>query len=185
MSLIVGLGNIGNEYEGTRHNVGFTIVNELSRTLLIKMKKGRGPYLAGTGRHKGRRCTLILPTTYMNKSGMAVASALNEFRTDIRDCLICVDDVNLPLGKIRLRPAGSDGGHNGLKDIISCLNTDNFPRLRFGIGNDYPAGQQIDFVLSRFDNHEEIIVEEAIKKAHDAALCFIRDGIDRAMNVYN
>lgn len=185
MSLIVGLGNIGNEYDGTRHNIGFAIVNKLSRTLSIKMEKGRGPYLAGTGRHKGRRCTLILPTNYMNNSGRAVASALNEFKTDIHDCLVCVDDVNLPLGKLRLRPSGSDGGHNGLKDIISRLQTMEFPRLRFGIGNDYSAGQQIDFVLSRFNKDEELIVKESIVKAHDAALCFIREGIDRAMNIYN
>lgn len=185
MPLIVGLGNIGNEYEGTRHNVGFAIIYELSKTLSIQLKKGRGPYLAGTGRHKGRRCTLVLPTTYVNGSGTAVRKALNDFKSEVRDCLVCVDDINLPVGTIRLRPGGSDGGHNGLKDIIASLGDEEFPRLRFGIGNDYPTGRQVDFVLSRFGGDEEPIVKETIKKAHDAVLCFVREGIDRTMNLYN
>lgn len=185
MPIIVGLGNIGDEYDGTRHNVGFRVVYKLAETLKIDFKKGKGPFLVGTGQFKGNRTTLILPTTFMNKSGDAVKIALNIYKEPLENCLVCVDDINLPVGKIRLRPNGGDGGHNGLKNIIESVNSKQFPRLRLGIDKNFSRGRQVDYVLSPFHQEELPIVQEAIEKAHDASLCFIREGIDRAMNKYN
>jgi len=185
MPIIVGLGNIGDEYDGTRHNVGFRIVYKLAETLNISFKKGKGPFLAGTGQFKGNKTILILPTTYMNRSGSAVKAALNWYNEPLENCLICLDDINLPAGEVRLRPNGGDGGHNGLKDIIESVNSKQFPRLRFGIDKNFQRGRQVDYVLAPFSKNEIPIVEEALDTARDALLCFLREGIDRAMNEYN
>jgi len=185
MPIIVGLGNIGDEYNGTRHNVGFDILYKVADTLKITFKKGKGPFLEASGQFKGNRTILILPTTYMNRSGHAVHAALNLYNEPLQNCLICSDDINLPVGKIRLRPNGGDGGHNGLKDIIESVNSKQFPRLRFGIDKNFARGRQVDYVLSPFTKEEQPIVRETIVKAHDAILCFIREGINRAMNQYN
>jgi len=185
MPLIVGLGNIGKEYEGTRHNVGFLIVDKLAETLHTTFKEGRGPFLAATGNHRGRKVTLIKPTTYVNLSGRAVLRALRIYDILLQDMLVCIDDLNLPLGTVRLRPGGGDGGHNGLKNINHEVGSKKYSRLRFGIGNNYPRGQQVDFVLSTFEKEEQNSVDDAVQRAHDAALCFVREGIDRAMNLYN
>ncbi len=185
MPIIIGLGNIGDEYARTRHNVGFDVILKLADTLSVKLSPGKGPFLAGIGKHKGIRTVLILPTTYMNKSGLAVSKALNYYKEPLSDCLICTDDINLPVGKIRLRPNGGAGGHNGLNDIIENVKSKEFPRLRFGIDKNFPRGKQADYVLSPFDNDEQNLVNESLIKAHDAVLCFIREGIERAMNKYN
>ena len=185
MSIIVGLGNIGEEYEGTRHNIGFDIVDELADTMSAHFTSGRGPYEVAEGRFKGQKVVLIKPATYMNRSGFAVRKALAHYKTDISDCLICYDDLNLPIGSIRLREKGSAGGHNGIENLIEVLGTSNFPRLRFGIGNDFPKGGQVDFVLSPFDENEKDLLLEAKKKAHDAAISFLKAGIERTMNWFN
>lgn len=185
MSLIIGLGNIGKEYEGTRHNIGFDVVDALADTLSLTFGPGNGPFVVAEGRHRGRNIVLIKPTTYMNKSGVAVRKALSEYKTDIQNCLIVYDDLNLEVGDIRLRSQGSAGGHNGISDIIERLGTREFPRLRFGIGNDFPKGRQVDFVLSAFSNSDQPYVEEGIQKAHDACLHFVRAGIERTMNDFN
>lgn len=185
MSLIVGLGNIGQEYEGTRHNIGFEIVDAIAETLSTTFRPGNGPFVVAEGRHRGRKVVLIKPTTYMNKSGVAVRKALSEYKTDKQDCLIVYDDLNLDVGDVRLRPQGSAGGHNGIANIIELLGTREFPRLRFGIGNDFPKGRQVDFVLSPFNNSDQKYLEEGIQKAHDACLHFVREGIAKTMNNFN
>lgn len=185
MPLIVGLGNIGSEYAGTRHNVGFDVIDKLADTLSVTLGPGKGPFNVAEGRHRGRKVVLLKPTTYMNRSGKAVKKALHQFNMTMGECLICYDDLNLPLGTIRLRPQGSAGGHNGIGDIIDALGSRDFPRLRVGIGNDFPRGRQVDYVLSRFEADEMETLDEMLDRAHDAALCFVREGIVQAMNKYN
>ncbi|MFV1883307.1 MAG: aminoacyl-tRNA hydrolase [Balneola sp.] len=185
MSIIVGLGNVGQEYDGTRHNIGFEVVDLLAKTLSVSFGTGNGPFVVAEGRHKGRKIILVKPTNYMNRSGTAVKKALASFNTDKRDCLVIYDDLNLPVGVTRMKPGGSDGGHNGIADINEKLGSNDYPRLRVGIGNDFKRGKQIDFVLSPFDNSEMEEVEASIQKAHDAALAFVNLGIERAMNFFN
>ncbi len=185
MVLIVGLGNPGPEYDGTRHNIGFHVLYEVADTLGIQFQTGKGPFRYATGSHKGRKTTLVLPTTYMNLSGQAVSKALNVFGADLMDCLVVTDDLNLPVGKVRIRPSGSDGGHNGLSSIIQTMGSDAFPRLRFGVGNDFPKGRQADYVLSGFKAEEQDAVQEGVDRAEEAVLCFIREGLTKTMNLYN
>ena len=185
MILLFGLGNPGPKYEDTRHNVGFDWANMMAGSLSSKFRKGKGPYWIAEGRHKGRKVGVIKPTTFMNLSGKAVHKALGSYQVDIDDCMICYDDLNLDIGTIRMRPGGSHGGHNGIKNIIEELNDNNFPRLRIGIGNDFPRGGQVEYVLSPFNKGEGVKIEEALDLAVDASFCFIREGIDIAMNKYN
>lgn len=185
MSLIIGLGNIGPEYQGTRHNIGFEIVDVIADTLSTAFGPGNGPFVVAEGRHRGRSVVLIKPTTYMNRSGIAVRKALAKYKTDKDHCLIIYDDLNLEVGDVRLRAQGSAGGHNGITSIIEELGSREFPRLRFGIGNDYSKGRQVDYVLSPFNKSDQKYLEEGIQKAHDAALNFVRDGIAKTMNNFN
>jgi PTH1 family peptidyl-tRNA hydrolase len=135
--------------------------------------------------YRGRPVVLVKPQTFMNKSGLAVKSAIRRYRVDFRDVLIIYDDINLPLGAVRLRESGGAGGHNGLEDIIQVLNSENLPRMRVGIGNNFPRGQQTTYVLSPFDTSEYPLVGEILQFARKAALTFVRDGIVSAMNRYN
>tara|TARA_R110000868_G_scaffold294140_3_gene554759 strand:+ start:5940 stop:6497 length:558 start_codon:yes stop_codon:yes gene_type:complete len=185
MSIIVGLGNIGQEYNGTRHNIGFDVIDELAKTLSITFGSGNGPFVVAEGRHKGRKIILIKPTTFMNRSGTAVKKALAKYNTDKKDCLVIYDDLNLPVGSIRMKGQGSDGGHNGIADINEKLGSKEYPRLRVGIGNEFKRGKQVDFVLSPFEKSEQTEVETSVNKAHDAALAFVNLGIERAMNFFN
>ena len=185
MPVIVGLGNIGKEYDGTRHNIGFDVVDAIAEKLSATFKKGNGPYYLASGSHRGTKLLLAKPTTFMNLSGKAVKSILGYHKIPVEDCLVCTDDINLPVAKLRIRAKGGAGGHNGLTDIIDSLNTDRFPRLRFGVGNDFPKGRQADFVLSPFDNTDSEAVAETVKRSCDAALCFAREGINRTMNLFN
>ena len=185
MSIIVGLGNVGQEYAGTRHNIGFDVLDVLAKTLSVNFGAGNGPFVVAEGKYKGRKIILIKPTNYMNRSGTAVKKALAKYNTDKKDCLVIYDDLNLPVGSIRMKGQGSDGGHNGIADINEKLGTREYPRLRVGIGNDFKKGQQIDFVLSPFDESERIEVEASVQKAHDAALAFVNLGLERAMNFFN
>lgn len=185
MTVIVGLGNVGQEYEGTRHNIGFDVLDALASTLKVEFTAGSGPYVCAEGRHKGRKIALIKPTNYMNRSGTAVRKALAAYRADPKSCLIIYDDLNLPLGLTRMKGQGSDGGHNGIADINEKLGSKEYPRLRVGIGNDFKKGRQVDFVLSPFEKNEMEEVDLSIQKAHDAALAFVNLGIERAMNFYN
>ncbi|MCC5932662.1 MAG: aminoacyl-tRNA hydrolase [Candidatus Cyclonatronum sp.] len=185
MHLIFGLGNIGAEYANTRHNIGFTIVEHIAREMNLAFEPGRGAWREARGSFKGKPFVLIKPETYMNRSGSAVSKALVTFKTSLDNCLICYDDLNLPPGKIRFRDAGSAGGHNGITDIIERTGTRRFPRLRFGIGNDFPRGRQVDYVLGPFDDTERQLIEESVALSAEGVLCFIRQGIVQTMNQFN
>lgn len=185
MSIIIGLGNVGQEYDGTRHNIGFEVINVLAKTLSVDFTAGNGPFVIAEGRHKGRKIILIKPINYMNRSGTAVKKALAKYNTDKKNCLVIYDDLNLPIGSIRMKGQGSDGGHNGIADINEKLGSKEYPRLRVGIGNDFRKGKQVDFVLSHFDDSEKEEVNISVQKAHDAALAFVNLGIERAMNFFN
>lgn len=185
MALIVGLGNPGQEYEGTRHNVGFELIDNLSEKLTITLKPGNGLFFLGEGHFKGQKVTLLKPTTYMNHSGKAVTKALALTGEAPADCLVCYDDIHLETGRIKLKPSGSAGGHNGMKDIIDRLQTRDFPRLRIGIGNNFKRGRQSDYVLSPFSSSQRKLMDETLEVASDAILTFLRGDIERAMNEYN
>ncbi len=185
MPVIAGLGNIGKKYAGTRHNIGFDIIDHLADSMNLSLGPGKGPYYFAEGRHRGQPIILLKPTTYMNHSGTAIRKALGQYQMEPQQCLVCYDDINLPVGKLRLRPEGSAGGHNGVSDIIYQLQTDKFPRLRFGIGDHFQQGEQVAYVLSPFDREQLEIVDEAIEEACDAIFCFIREDIETAMNRFN
>jgi PTH1 family peptidyl-tRNA hydrolase len=185
MPLIVGLGNPGSEYDKTRHNIGFEIIDYIAKEMDVSFEAKGGPWLFASTRHKGNNLVLLKPVTYMNLSGQAVSKALRIFDIIPQDCLVVTDDLNLLPGKLRIRTSGSDGGHNGLADIIARVGTSDFPRMRIGIGNDFPKGRQADYVLSAFGKDERPLIEELIPRASEAALCFVREGIDATMNKFN
>ena len=185
MALIVGLGNPGQEYEGTRHNVGFELIDTLSEKLTITLKPGNGLFFMGEGQFKGQNVTLLKPTTYMNRSGKAVTKALALTGDTPANILVCYDDIHLEAGRIKLKPSGSAGGHNGMKDIIDRLQTRDFPRLRIGIGNDFKPGRQSDYVLSPFSSSQRKMMDETLEVASEAIFMFLRGDIERAMNEYN
>lgn len=183
--LIIGLGNPGTPYEGTRHNIGFTVVDALADRAGLTFVRKRGNVVTGWGRYRGTSFGLAKPATYMNLCGTAVKSLLGRHKLAPAEMLIIVDDINLEPGRIRIREHGSAGGHNGLQDIIDVINTDRFPRLRIGIGNNFPPGHQSDYVLSPFTGEEALLMQDVIEKACKAALTFARDGIVIAMNRFN
>ena len=188
MQVIVGLGNPGAEYAGTRHNIGFEIIDSLCKRFEARMKLGDGEYLYGKIKAEDSFVYLIKPLTYMNNSGEAVADAVQQFGTKLEDLLIVCDDFQLPLGKLRLRVKGSDGGHNGLRSIIFNLQTGEFPRLRCGIaGETMPAqkSEMAQYVLSEFENSEKEFVREMTKRAADAVERFMQEGISGTMNKFN
>lgn len=182
--LIAGLGNIGEEYDGTRHNIGFSILDALARASNIVFSDGRYGATAGLT-VKGRQLLLLKPSTYMNLSGNAVRYWLKEKNIPVERLLVVVDDLALPLGQLRMRPGGSEGGHNGLRHITSVLGTNQYARLRFGIGNDFPRGGQIDYVLGRFSADEESLLAERVGVACEMVKSFCLAGIDITMNQYN
>jgi PTH1 family peptidyl-tRNA hydrolase len=169
--LVAGLGNIGAEYAATRHNIGFDVVDYLAAQKGVAWVPGR---LADTAeiRHRGRFLRLIKPGTYMNRSGRAVRYWMDQDRISPDRLLVIVDDLHLPLGKLRFRTKGSDGGHNGLADIQEVLQSVNYPRLRFGIGSDFGPGGQVDFVLGRWTEQERSVLQERIPLAAEAVLRF-------------
>jgi PTH1 family peptidyl-tRNA hydrolase len=182
--LIVGLGNIGTEYAHTRHNIGFDIADAYAARHLLTFKSDR---LADVAQFKlkGKPVTIIKPTTYMNLSGRAVKYWLDKENIDIANMLVLVDELALPLNKLRVRPAGSDAGHNGLKSIQDALLTDRYPRLRFGIGNDFPKGKQVEYVLNKWLPTEQQLVNNKISKCVEIIDNFIITGIERTMNEAN
>ncbi|MEM7374794.1 MAG: aminoacyl-tRNA hydrolase [Bacteroidota bacterium] len=182
--LIAGLGNIGSEYVDTRHNIGFMVIQRLAEKFNITPELGRYAY-AATARHKGRQLHLIMPTTYMNVSGKAVRYHLNKHKLTPDQLLVITDDIALPFGKLRMRARGSNGGHNGLKDIQDMLGTTDYPRLRFGVGNNFSKGQQVKYVLAPFTEDEFIQLHERIDIAVDGILSFATIGIDRTMTQLN
>lgn len=182
--LIAGLGNVGGEYEGTRHNCGFMVVDALAKLSDARWNLERHA-LRTEIRHKGRTLVLIKPTTYMNLSGKAVSYWLSAERVERDHLLVVVDDLALPLGAIRIKKQGSAGSHNGLADIETVLHTTDYARLRIGIGSDFSRGHQIDYVLGTFSEAEQALLSPAIARAAEAVLSFATVGADRTMTAYN
>jgi peptidyl-tRNA hydrolase, PTH1 family len=182
--LIVGLGNIGNDYAGTRHNIGFDIADGFAHKHGLSFAVDRLAEKAET-RWKGKSLTIIKPTTYMNLSGRSVKYWMDKQKIPLEQILVLVDELALPLSRIRVRPSGSGGGHNGLKSIEEALQTDKYPRLRFGVGNDFPKGMQVEFVLSRWRPEELPLVKQKIEKCVEVIETFVSSGIERTMNEAN
>ena len=182
--LIVGIGNIGDEYDDTRHNIGFQFLNCISKEFkenFSTVKHGQTCKF----NHKGKSITLLKPSTYVNLSGKAVRYWLNKENIDLENILVISDDLNLEFGRIRLKPNGSDGGHNGLKDITNSLNTSNYSRLRFGIGGDFPKGKQSEYVLSKWNKEEISKFIEIEPLFTEIVKSFVTQGIDETMNKFN
>lgn len=184
--LLVCLGNPGREYENTRHNIGFMAADELSHREGIKINKLRYRALTGDVHIGGQRVLVLKPQTYMNLSGEAVKLAGGFYKIPPDHVLVISDDVALPLGKLRIRAGGSAGGHNGLKNIIAHLGTDQFPRVRVGVGApETPEHEMIDWVIGKFSQSEKKLADEAVVRAVDAALCVIERGVQEAQNRFN
>lgn len=182
--LIVGLGNMGPDYDDTRHNVGFEVVDYLAEEFKVQFKNDQLGDLA-TFKHKGRTFILLKPSTFMNRSGKAVRYWMQKEKIEKPNLLVVLDDLNLPFGKQRLRGKGSDGGHNGLKDIDQLIGGNNYTRLRFGIGSEFHNGQQVDFVLGKWSKEEAQALPELIKYAGDTIKAFGTIGLNHTMNQYN
>ena len=183
--LIVGLGNPGLEYAETRHNVGFMVVDALVDRIRAGAFEREGAADLAWGQHKGTKVGLAKPQTYMNRSGNAVGPLLEAHDLLPSELLVVVDDVHLDVGQIRLRPGGGSGGHNGLQHIEQRLGTNQYPRLRVGIGQDFESGQQADYVLSPFSAQQRDVIEDTLIDACNAALTVVREDIETAMNRYN
>ena len=182
--LVVGLGNIGMEYAATRHNIGFRVLDALAEASNISFTTGRYGAVA-TLKHRGRTILLLKPSTYMNLSGKAVRYWLDQERIPRENLLVISDDVALPFGTFRMRKGGSEGGHNGLKNITEMLGDNQYARLRFGVGGDFPRGHQVDYVLGKFTDDEEKSIGDRLKLFGDAILSFVSVGADRTMNSFN
>ena len=182
--LIVGLGNIGVEYVNTRHNMGFMVLDAWAQASNIVFESGRYGYMA-TVSFKGRKFHLLKPSTYMNLSGKAVRYWMNELKIPLENLLVISDDLNIPFGTVRLRKNGSAGGHNGLTNINELLGTQEYARIRMGIGNDFGRGHQVDYVLGGLSDEEKELMPELSKKVIEGIKAFATIGPDRAMNVLN
>nr|WP_321379760.1 aminoacyl-tRNA hydrolase [uncultured Bacteroides sp.] len=182
--LIVGLGNIGDEYRDTRHNIGFNVLDALAKASNIVFTDGRYGATA-TLSIKGRTLILLKPSTFMNLSGNAVRYYMQKEKIALENVLVVVDDLALPFGTLRLKAKGSDAGHNGLKHIAATLGTENYARLRFGIGNDFPRGGQIDFVLGNFTEEDMKTMDERLEMAGEIVKNFCLAGISLTMNQFN
>ncbi len=183
--IIIGLGNPGAEYADTRHNIGFRIADAVAARARFELDQHYASAEAGEGRWKSRPFVVAKPLTFMNRSGETARALLRRTKSTAADMLVVVDDIHLPLGTIRIRRGGGTGGHNGLEDIADEIGTTDFPRLRVGIGNDFGRGQQSDYVLSPFDPAEAELVEDVVKRSAEAALCFVAEGLQTAMNRHN
>ena len=182
--LVVGLGNIGAEYADTRHNMGFMVLDAWAQASNIVFQTGRYGDTAEVS-FKGRKFTLLKPSTYMNLSGKAVRYWMNELKLPIENLIVISDDLNLPFGTLRMRKNGSGGGHNGLGNIIEMLGTDQWARIRLGIGNDFSRGQQVDFVLGKLSEEEKEEMKEISERCISGIKAFSTIGPDRAMNTVN
>ena len=182
--LIAGLGNVGDEYDGTRHNIGFRVLDALAKASNISFEDKRYGFV-GKGRIKNAEVVLLKPSTFMNLSGNAVRYWINQEKIEPGNMLIVCDDIALPFGTLRMKPGGSDGGHNGLKHIASVLCSQQFARLRFGVGNDFPRGGQCDYVLGPFSEDELKQMDERVDKFCEAIKAFCLSGLPFAMNNFN
>ncbi|MDD2419827.1 MAG: aminoacyl-tRNA hydrolase [Bacteroidales bacterium] len=182
--LVVGLGNIGEEYADTRHNIGFMVLDAWAQASNIVFRSERYGAVCET-RFRGQKIILLKPSTYMNLSGKAVNYWLQKEKVPIENLLVIVDDIALPLGTLRMRKQGSDGGHNGLKDIAGTLLTNSYSRLRFGIGDGFSRGSQINYVLGSWSEEERKQLPSLLEKAVEASKSFVAIGAERTMNIYN
>lgn len=184
MKIIAGLGNPGKEYENTKHNVGFLTIDILAEKYGIKVNKIKFKGLIGEGMIGTEKVILVKPQTYMNLSGQCIREIVAFYKLDIEDLVVIYDDIDLPMGNLRIRKKGSAGTHNGMRSIIYDLQDDGFPRVRVGIGGER-KGDLANYVISGFSGDDRKLIEEAIVKAADAVACLVEDGIDRAMVDYN
>ena len=182
--LIVGLGNPDPEHVDTRHNVGFRVVDALADRADVVFAQ-MGTAMVAQARFRGRKALLAKPQTYMNRSGTCVRTLVGRLRLGLPDILVIADDINLPTGKLRIRPDGGAGGHNGLQSIIDEVHDSSFPRLRLGIGSAFERGRQSEYVLSPFEETEQPTIDRMLIRAADASITFITQGIEPAMNIYN
>lgn len=182
--LIVGLGNIGPEYQDTRHNIGFNVLDAFAKASNAIFEDKRYGAVCEL-KVKGRALVLLKPNTYMNLSGKAVSYWMQKEKIALEDLLVVVDDLALPFGTLRLRAQGSDGGHNGLKSINALLGTNDYARLRYGIGNDFLRGQQADYVLGSWEGEEKEKLPELLEKGGEIIISFVLQGITRTMNTFN
>ncbi len=184
MKLIAGLGNPGSEYKNSRHNAGFMVADELSRRWGVELDRKKFQARIGCGQIAGEPVILLEPQTYMNRSGSSLVQAMQFYKLDMEDLMVIVDDMELEPGRLRLREGGSSGGHNGLKDIVASFGTDQFNRLRLGIGR--PGRQSVTgYVLERFSAEETAQLPEVLSRAADCVECWIREGMKAAMTRYN
>ncbi len=183
--LIVGLGNIGDEYQNTRHNIGFNMLDAFAKASNVVFNDNKRYGSIAEASLKGRQLILLKPSTYMNLSGNAVRYWMQQEKIPLENTLVLVDDIALPFGELRMKPKGSDAGHNGLKNIAATLGTENYARLRFGIGNEYSKGGQIDYVLGHFPEEEMKLMDERLNVACDMIKSFILAGIQITMNQFN
>lgn len=182
--MIVGLGNIGGEYAETRHNIGFKVLDAFAEASDTVFKPARYGARADV-KFKGRTLMLLKPSTYMNLSGDAVRYWLRKEKIEPQNMLVVLDDLALPMGTLRLRAKGNDGGHNGLKSIDSALGSGDYPRLRCGIGGDFPQGRQVDFVLGEWNDEEKGLLKEQLAISCEIIKSFVTQGVERTMNLYN
>lgn len=185
MYVVVGLGNPGKQYDKTRHNVGFDVIDILAKEYDISVSKIKHKALIGEGRVGSEKVLLVKPQTYMNLSGETLIDIYNYYKVDMENIIVIYDDIDLDVGKIRIRKKGSGGTHNGMRSIIKCLGANDFPRVRVGVSKPRPGQDLADFVLSRFKKEESEDVELGLEKAAKAVDVMIRDNIDLAMNKYN
>ena len=185
MFLIVGLGNPGRQYAGSRHNLGFQVIEALSRRLQAGKPTQKHKALFASAEYQAKQVILAQPITYMNRSGLAVIELMQNYPINPSDMLIIYDDLDLPPGVIRLRKKGGSAGHRGIQSIIEVLGTADFPRLRIGIGKPSPFMEGADYVLQSIDQPELDLITEALERAEEAVLLFISEGLEAAMNVYN
>lgn len=183
--LIVGLGNPGPTYAATRHNVGFEVAERVAARTRIVLAPERARTIGGWGSWRARPIGVAMPQTYMNLSGEAVLGLVRAHGLRPEDVLVVVDDIALDPGVLRVRPGGSAGGHNGLLSIEAALGTDAYPRLRIGVGRDFPRGRQADYVLAPFTPDQRVLIDEALPVAVEAALTWVAEGVQAAMNRYN
>ncbi len=184
--LVVGLGNMGDQYEHTRHNVGFDVIDEIAEGLNIPIQRLKFKALTNAAALGGENVLLMKPVTYMNLSGEAVEPAAAFYKIPPDHIIVLSDEVSLPPGKLRIRPGGSAGGHNGLKNIIAHLHTENFPRIRIGVGGKpHPDYDMADWVLGKPQGEDRKAVDEAVKRAAQAVECYIKEGSDKTMSKFN
>lgn len=183
MKVVVGLGNPGPKYKETRHNVGFQAVEEVARRYTVLKEESRFDAIIGQIQIGREKVFLVKPLTYMNLSGNAVGKLVSYYKVDQKDIIVIYDDMDLPVGQVRIRPQGGTGGHRGMTSLVERLGTRDFARIRIGIGR--PPDEAVDWVLGRFSGEEKVLIDQAVAKAADAVECWLTEGIDKTMNEYN